>query len=388
MKHLGLARHKGIFKSHMSMWHAVAFVVSGTIGAGVLGLPYAISKVGMTVGMVYIVVLGLLTIALNVMLGEIVTRSKKEYQMSGLAREYIGKPAGYIMTVITYLMWVGVMLVYIIGEGTTLSALFGGDPFVWSLVFFAAMGLLVTLGMATLKTVDFFLSIGILVVILIIAALSVPHIEVSNSVYTDLAHVLLPYGVVLFAFSGISAIPEAHTLLRHKDSAFKWSIIIAGIINIAAYALFAYVVVGVTGLATTEVATIGLGEMVGPYMVIFGNLFALFAMATSFLLTALAFRDSLRWDYHVSRGMATIIVLVLPLIIFLLGLRSFIAAIDIVGGVLVSALMIMSILIYWRAKQKGHLKRSTYKLHHTAWLIVLLLAAFSIGAIYSVIKIF
>lgn len=388
MKHLGLVKHSGIFKTHMSLWHAVAFVVSGTIGAGVLGLPYAVSQVGMTIGMIYIIVLGILTIVLNVMIGEVVTRSKTEYQMAGLARTYLGKVAGYVMTAITYLMWVGIMLIYIIGEGATLSALFGGDPFVWSLIFFAAIGLLVIVGLSTIKTVDFFLSIGILIVILVIASLSIPHIDISHTVYTDMAHLLLPYGVVLFAFSGVATIPVAHTLLRHKDRAFKWAIIIAGLINIVIYALFAYVVVGVTGLATTEVATIGLGETVGPHMIVFGNLFALFAMATSFLMTALAFRDSLHWDYKVSHRVSTALVLSLPMIMFLLGLRGFIAAIDIVGGIFVSLSMIMSVLIYWRAKQRGHLKRSNYQLHHTAWFVAVLLFAFSIGALYSVIKIF
>lgn len=387
MQHLGLTKHKGIFKRHLSMWHAVAFVVSGTIGAGVLGLPYAVSKVGMKIGVLYIIILGMLTIVLNVMLGEIVTRSKSEYQMAGLARTYIGKSAGYIMTVITYLMWVGTMLIYIIGEGVTLSALFGGDPLMWSFIFFVVVGLLVIIGLSMIKIVDFFLSIGVLIVVLVIAFLSIPHIDIAHAVYTDMTYVLLPYGVVLFAFSGISSIPEAHTLLRHKDNAFKKAIILAGIINIVVYVVFAYVVVGVTGSATTEVATVGLGDVVGPYMLIFGNLFALFAMATSFLMTALAFRDSLRWDYKVSRGFATSIVLVLPMIIFLLGLRSFIVTIDIVGGVLVSSLMIMSVLIYWRAKQCGDLTQSTYRLHHTAWLIILLLVAFTIGAVYSVVKI-
>ncbi len=386
--HEELAKVRGIFKRRMSTWHAAAFVVSGTIGAGVLGLPFAIAQVGIGIGIVYILILGVLTMVLNLMLGEVVSRSGKDFQMAGLAKEYMGSWAGYVMTGITYLMWIGIMLIYIVGIGETLVALFGGSSLMWSSIFFGAMAILVFIGLSIIKKVDFLLSIGILIIILVIVALSISHVNIAHVAHTDLAYLLLPYGVVLFAFSGISSIPEAHTLLRHKDKAFKRAIIIAGLINIIVYALFAYVVVGVTGSATTEVATIGLGQHIGSSMVIFGNLFAFFAMTTSFLMTVLAFRDSLSWDYKIPQGMATSLVLAIPMIIFLLGLRGFVAAIDIVGGVLVSAMMIMSILIYWRAKQCGHLEPSKYQLHHTAWLIIILLVAFTVGAVYSVLKIF
>jgi len=232
------------------------------------------------------------------------------------------------------------------------------------------------------------LSLGVLAIILIIAGISSPHVNLPNIVYSNLAYFLLPYGVVLFAFSGASSVPEAHSLLKNRDILFKKAIIIAGSITIVAYALFAFVTVGVTGLETTEIATIGLGNKVGPSLHIFGNLFAFLAMGMSFIMGSLALKDSLCWDYKISKLKSILIVCGLPLIIFLLGMRSFIAAIDIVGGVFVSLEMLLLVLIYWRARHLGDLGKSKYRLHNIWLLVVLLVFALTVGAVYSVVKLF
>ena len=41
---------KGIFHKKISLFQAVFLIVGGTIGAGVLSIPYAVSKVGLIVG--------------------------------------------------------------------------------------------------------------------------------------------------------------------------------------------------------------------------------------------------------------------------------------------------------------------------------------------------
>ena len=383
-----VANYKGVFLKKISLFEAVALILSATIGAGVLGIPYAVSKVGLGIGLFYILFLGLLLMSLNLMVGEVVARTKGEFQLVGLARKYLGKWGGRFMTLIVYSMSFGILVVYIIGEGNTLANIFGGDPYIWSLLFFVFGTIMVSVGLETVKTAELILSMAILAIILLIAGVSAPHVTVQNVSYSNWANLLLPYGVILFAFSGASSIPEAHAVLKSRDKDFKKSIIIAGTIAIIAYALFTLVVVGVTGANTTEIATIGLGAKAGKAMFLFGNLFAMFAMGTCFLMGGTALRDSLRWDYKIPSIAATLLVCGVPLIIFLLGVRSFIEAIDIVGGVFVSLEMMVLILIYWRAKTLGHLSPSKYKLHYAWLMMVPLIIALTVGAVYSVVKLF
>ena len=101
-----------------------------------------------------------------------------------------------------------------------------------------------------------------------------------------------------------------------------------------------------------------------------------------------ALKDSLRWDYKVPNIPAALLVCGIPLVIFLLGMRSFIAAIDIVGGVFISLEMLVLVLIYYRAKTLGHLNPSKYRLHHVWLAVVPLVIALTVGAVYSVVKLF
>ncbi|MFH1292343.1 MAG: aromatic amino acid transport family protein [bacterium] len=387
-KELPLIKYHGFFRKQINMFQGVALIVGLTIGAGVLGIPYAVAKVGLLIGLGYIVGLGILMIGLNLMVGEIAVRTKGNLQLSGLSKKYLGNWGEVIMTTIKFTAVAGVMVIYIIGEGQTLSALFGGSAYAWSLIFFLTGSCLIYVGLKSIRVIDFVLSLGILFVVVLIAGFSAPHLHLANYQYVNFARLLLPYGVILFAYHGGSAVIEAHTILANRNKTFKYTIIIAGIISIITYSLFAFVVLGVSGVHTTEIATIGLGNQVGSYMLIFGNVFAVMAMATSFLTIGLSTRDSLTWDYKIPTQVSALVTCMVPLVVFLLGLRQFIMAINIVGGIFISLEMLLIILIYWKAKQKGDLDPGKYKLHHTLLLAILLIFALAVGAMYSVLKLF
>ena len=385
---VAVINYKGVFRRRLSLFQTVSLVVSGTIGAGVLSIPYAVAKVGLKIGIFYIITLGLLIMGLNLLMGYVSVRTSGNFHLVGMAKKYLGNFGEYFATVIVYLLMFGALVVYLIGEGEILYSMFGYSPIFWSIFFWAIGGFLIVVGLRGIKTVNFIMSIALLGVILIIAYFSAPHLEMVNLGYSNLASLLLPYGVILFAFHGVNAIPEAHILSQHSNGSFKKAIIISSIITISVYVLFSFTVVGVTGAETTEIATIGLGERVGPIMFLFGNIFAVLAMASSFLMIGLSLKDSMLWDYKMPKTAANGLVLGVPLVIFLLGLRQFTAAIDIVGGVFISLEMLMVILIYWRAKQVGDLEPGKFKLHHTLLLAILLIIVLGIGAVYSVVKMF
>lgn len=385
---VSLTAHQGIFRPKMSLFEGVALMVSGTIGAGVLGIPFVVAQVGMSIGLAYILVLGLLMMGLNLMLGEVASKTEETFQLVGLARKYLGRIGALCMTVIMYAVLFGVLVVYIIGEGEVLENLFGGVAFNWSFLFFIVASLFVIAGMHTIKTVELVLTAGIFAVVIFIVAFSSPHVAVANVMYVDFARLFLPYGVIMFAFHGTTAVPEMHSVMQKEDKTFQKAIWIGGGLVIFLYILFALSVVGVTGRETTEIATIGLGQKLGHTMSLFGNVFAFFAMATSFLLTGVALRDSFVWDYKMKKALSTFITLIVPIAIFLLGLRTFIVAIDIVGGVFGSIEMLLILLIYWQAKRRGDLAIGAYRLHHIALLGALLTIVLIIGVFYSLWSLF
>lgn len=347
---MDIAQHHGIFRKQISLYEGVALITAGTIGAGVLGVPYAIAQVGILPGLALLLFIGLLMMGVNLMVGDIAMRTAGDHQLPGFAEAYLGWWGKWAMTAVIYLSFLGAILVYIIGEGETLAALFGGSPFAWSTGFFLVGSFFVALGLRTIKTVELFLSMGLLAVVLLIALRSAPHVDVRLWQTADWTKLFVPYGVLVFAYSGAASVPEAWSIMKNRERQFQKAIVIAGSIVIAVYAIFTLTVVGVTGSATTEIATIGLGKTVGPMAYILGNLFAAIAMGTVFLIVTTAMRDSLAWDFRVPRVLATVLVLGAPFCLFLLGWRGFIQTIDVVGGVFLTIEIFLILAMWMRSR--------------------------------------
>ena len=387
-KEIPVVQHEGIFRKQISLWQATALIVSGTIGAGVLGIPYAIAKIGVPLGLLYILSIGLLMMCMNLLLGEVALHSGEPLQLVGLAKKYLGRIGGGVMTVLSFTLLFGVLTVYIIGVGQSGATVFGGSATVWSLGFFVIAAGLVSVGLRTIKTVELFLMLGLLTIVIILTFFGAGHIQLDHWQYTDAAQLFFPYGILLFSFHATTAVPETYSVIQNREKTFHQAIILASLIVMAVYVIFTLVVVGVTGRDTTEIATIGLGAALGRPLAILGNLFAIFAMGTSFLMAGVALRDSLRWDYHCPNGLATIFVCGVPLTVFLFGLRSFIGAIDLIGGLFMSGELLLILLMYARARRHIHHEGSTVWSVPLLFLLSLLLLAFTVGAIYSFKKVF
>src|SRR3990167_1848687 len=92
----GQLQVKGFFARHR-LWIAITSLIGTIIGAGILGLPYVISQVGLFYGAILIVLLGLAFLGINLFLGEIVLRTNGKHQLTGYAEKYLGPKGKKIM---------------------------------------------------------------------------------------------------------------------------------------------------------------------------------------------------------------------------------------------------------------------------------------------------
>ncbi len=82
-------KYKGFFAKHR-LAIAVTTLIGTIIGAGVLGIPYVIAKSGFLYGSILIIAIGLAFLVLNLFVGEIVLRTKGQYQLTGYMEKYLG----------------------------------------------------------------------------------------------------------------------------------------------------------------------------------------------------------------------------------------------------------------------------------------------------------
>ncbi len=374
--------HKGL-----QFAEATATLIGSVVGAGILGIPFAIAKVGFTPGVLMLLVLGIATIILELMFVEISLRTKDDHEIPGYGGLYLGHNAKMMALLAGIIGGYGTLLAYMIGQGEILQALFGGSQTLWSLLFYVAGGYVVYRGLEAVRVIELFMTIGIFAIMFMIGMTAHPHIDGLNFVHADLSQLIVPYGVLIFALGGLTVIPQVRKQMHGSEKSIAKVVIVGNIAVMGLYLLFMWLALGVTGKETTEVATIGLGQKIGPAMHIMGNALAFLTISTSFITVGLSIRRLFHYDYGFSRMKAWISTMMIPLMIFLLGARSFIQVVGIVGGVIMGVQCIIIIFAYWKAQKNGQ-RKPEFHMGRLLFVGSLLIIIFVSGAALTLLDVF
>jgi len=378
-----------VFIISKNSFGAIAILVGCIIGAGILGIPYVVAKAGFITGLIDIVLIGIVMIVMHLYLGEVVLRTKGKHQLVGYAEKYLGKAGKNLMWFAMVFVTYGALLAYTIKEGDFVNALFntyfGGSPFTYSLIFLGLMAFLVYFELNVLEKSEVLMVFILLGVISLICFCALPHVNINNLNSFNPGSFFLPYGVILFAFLGAVSIPEMKEELKENKAYMKKAIIIGCSIPLVVYIIFAFIVVGVTGINTTDGAILGLGNAIGYEMLVFGTLFGIITMMSSFLILAFSLKEMFEYDYKIDKFSSWFLTCSVPLVIFMLGVKSFVKTIGVAGSVSGGLMGILIVLMYIKAKKLGERKPeySIKKNSIISWILILL---FVFGIIYELLN--
>ena len=366
---------------------AISILVGTAVGAGIFGIPYVTAKTGFLVGMLYIFILGFIILLSTLFYGEITLRTKEKHQLPGYAEKYLGIWGKRVCLAAIVLSIYGALIAYTIEVGVFLHALFGnvigGTPKIYSLVFFALAATCIYFGLKSIASIEKVMVVFLFIIIALIFIFGISSVDFNNFSEFDIEYILLPYGVILFALGAGTAIPDARFLLQGKEKKLFKAIQIGVIVPIVIYALFAFLVVGVTGKATTESSIVGLGNSIGGHIMVIGAIFGILAMTTSFLALGNVLRETFQYDFKVKKFLSWILVISIPLIIFLLNIVSFIEAIGFAGGILGGLEGILIILIFYKAKKLGD-RKPEFEINLPKWASYILYCVFFGGIVYVI----
>lgn len=360
------------------LFAGIATITGMIIGAGFLGMPYVIAKSGFFIGLIQIIFIGFLVLVMKLYLGEILLRTEKTHQLPGLAKIYLGKLGGKVMF---FSMLFGIYLssiAYLLGEGESLSYLFFGNydyAIYFAFGFWALISYFVYHGIRALKKGESIGLILVLVTTLLILVLFAGNIKPENLAYNNLNNAFVPAGVIIFAFLGFSALPEALRILRRREKLMRKAIITAALIPIALYILFSLIVVGVKGDETPEIATIGLGE---PFI-----LLGILTIFTAYFGLTMALRDIYKFDLNYSKLKSWFLACFVPFLMFFIvyffDLAGFVEIIGFTGAIFGTIDGVMILLMVRRARKLGR-RKPEYTIKLPTWIIWILMA-FLIGGL-------
>lgn len=365
---------------------AVTLLLGTVIGAGIFGIPYVISKSGIVPGFFYLLILGGVVLLIHLLFGEIILRTQERHRLPGYAKIYLGKWGEGVAAFSTVFGMIAVLLAYIILGGDFLEILISPfarlSSFYLSLIFWLILSPLVFRGIKLIALAELFTNLTFILIIISIFYLSIPNINFKNFNLFDFPNLFLPYGVVLFALTGWSAIPEMADILKtsQERKKLKKAIFFSMTIALSLYCLFSLAVIGVSGSSTSIDTFSGLLSLLDKRVIFLGVLAGVITLADSFLILGLYLRNTLIYDYKFSKVFAFLVSSALPLLLFLSGFRQFIEVIGWTGSFIGAMEGIIIILIFQKAKFLGN-REPEYNLKLPPPLLYTLMLMLLIGAI-------
>lgn len=361
-------------------------LLSGTIiGAGILAIPYAIYQSGYWLGILYIAILGIVMMTLHLMLGEVSLRTRGYLDIPQLIQKYLGKK-GHLLSFIAILVVIyGALTAYIRASGDIVASMTPLPSYVGSLIFFSIGGYLSLRGLKVVSKWELVFGVGMMLIIItlwikVLSTNSIDWTQFQLLPINSLTASVSPYGVVLFAYTGIMGIPYIKKLLGKKTVYMNSVIKLGFLIPIFLYSIFVTLVIGVSGIDITPVATLSLGQKLGDQVLIIVNIFALLAIMTSFIMLSRSLIESYMNIAHIHRNSAAIMTLLLPMALLLVNWSSFNEIINYAGGFGISILSILIVLMFWRSKRIGKVAPA-YSLGHLKWVGILMITAFFMGMV-------
>lgn len=359
----------------------IATITGTMVGAGILGMPYAISKSGFLVGLIFIFLLGLVSLNMNLFLGEVSLRTKGDHQLPGYAEKYLGK-IGKILMIFSMLFGIyAALTAYLIAEGESLSYLFFGNfnsSFYFTLLFFVIVFIVVSFGLDVVKKQ---ISIGVFILIalvILIALTFIPNISLENLTYSSskFTDLIFPYGVVFFSMLAYSALPELGRELKGNEKLMKKSIVIGTLIPLAIYLIFTLVILGFKGRDTPEIATFAIGNI--------AILIGIIGMSNAFLILSTAIKDMYHLDLKLNKITSLCLALFVPMLLFLFiyfsNAATFITFLSWSGAVSGGLTGILALFMLRNAKKQGN-RKPEYSMPLPLWLIIFLVLLFTLGII-------
>ena len=342
---------EGLLKNYI---YPIATLSGSIIGVGFFALPYITLKVGIWLMLAYFLVLGFLVILIHLMYGQIALKTPDFKRLPGFVGFHLGKWFGRLSLVSTTAGSFGVLLVYLIVGSDFLSSVFlpiwGGSKLLYIFIYFAFTSLIIYFGIKIVSKVELGVICFLLLVLVLIFIKGFSRIKIGNffagGADFGFKNLFLPYGAIMFSLWGAGMIPETEEMLGKNKKLIKRIIIIAILIPAAIYLFFIFLVLGITGSATTQSALLGLKSFLGNGVVALGILVGVATTFVGFITLGLTLKKMLIYDLKIKNFHSWVIVCFTPLILFLMGLNSFIGLISFIGGVLLGIDGILILLMY------------------------------------------
>ena len=361
-----------------------SFVLFGTIvGAGIFGLPFVVQQAGYASGLFWMIVLAGAVTLTHLLYAEVVMATPGQHRLVGYVRIHLGPWAERLEAFSSVIGLFGSSLAYLILGGLFISqiseAFFPVSAFWGSLLLFSFGLMVVRKGTAFLTGVDFWMTLVEMGSILLLTFIAATAVRTEHLATLQLDHALLPYGIVLFAYGGLTVVTEVREIVGGDPRKVRRSVVAGTLMAVGLTIAFVTMVVGALGPATTPEAIGGLSQKFGGSLPLLGAVAGFFSILTSYIVFTDYLNKQFRQDFNVRPLLAAVAAVGFPFMLYLMGVRSFGRILELVGAVLIGVEGMFVAMMYLKVKREK--RPGVLKVPNGV--VYLLLLVYAAGALYA-----
>ncbi len=349
----------------LTLLEGIAMIVGTNIGAGVLAIPYASRNSGFIPLFFWLIVIGIITTITMLYVAESSLRTRAHYQLSGLARKYVGKVGSWFIFISIFANSTGALIAYMAGSGRLMNELFGIPNQIGSLLFaIPAIGILYG-GLKAIGKGEKYISITMISMILILsfATLFNVNTKIEHLMEGQWSYMIPIIYLVVFSYSAQYIVPEIARGFVHQPKLLPKAIVIGMLCTFLLLTTVALSIISLAGIDNVdEIATITWGRYLGPWATLTANLFALCAMLTSYWGLGGSYLTNIYDQFKLGsetrklrRAIVLAVISIPPFILAYRELVSFGRALEFAGAVGGVILAILPILMLKRARKIGNI---------------------------------
>lgn len=353
---------------------AIAIIAGTAVGAGMLGIPFAVAAVGFNYAVAALFLVWIIMYATTLLIIEANISQPLGTDMDSMAHNILGKP-GRVLNLIFYLLLLYSLLTAYIFMGGQLfqTYVFGrcgiDNSSVAKLLFCLVFGFFIYKGIKVVFSVnELFLTLKILAFVLFIVFVA-PQVQSSllESRALGVEYVWFAIPILVTSFGFHIVIPSIRNYFEN-DEVFKRTVAIGALAPLLVYLVWVVATLGTVSIygengfinlnstgKTLAEAYKGLGQHAP---LVFIRLFENFAIITSFLGVALALfsfnRDLYNLDIEkkIKKLVVLIITLLPPLVFAIYFVDSFIAALGYASIFVAVLLIVQPAMMVWAIRTR------------------------------------
>ena len=360
-----------------SLLGGILLVAGCCIGAGMLGLPVLSGQAGFFPSVIVFVLCWLYMACTGLLLLEVNLWYGGEVSIITMATRTLGAPGKIVSWLVYLFLFYSLMVAYVAASGSLITDFIGAGtghyfhPNLGGLLFCLLFGVLLYLGTEAVDWFNRFLMLGLVLSYLSLVIVGAPAVNSDLLMHHDWSAATLVIPAVIISFGFHNLIPSLTTYFHGNVKSLKWAVMIGSSLPLLIYLVWEWIILGIVplkefqaALDQGEIATEALRTAVGvSWIVTVAQLFAFFAIVTSFLSVALSFVDFLADGLNIKKtplGKVALSLLVLlpPFLCALVYPTIFLIALNSAGGFGAVILFgILPALMVWKGRALHHEKK-------------------------------